>query len=155
MGMSVVRRHFRPEFLNRLDDIVMFHPLNKTMLREIVSTQMRFITKRLEDRNVDIHLTEEAVDFILTEAYQPNFGARSVRRYLEKHIISEISKLLISGVIDRDSIVEIGKVVKSAKTKNGAPTAIYKLGFRAVPKLQTPKKNIVNVYSKKFTPRWS
>merc|ERR1712227_495108 len=143
--MSVVRRHFRPEFLNRLDDIVMFHPLNKTMLREIVSTQMRFITKRLEDRNVDIHLTEEAVDFILTEAYQPNFGARPVRRYLEKHIITEISKLLISGVIDRDSIVEIGKVVKSAKTKNGAPAVIYKLGFRTIPKAENPSRGNMQI----------
>merc|ERR1712146_611152 len=79
--MSVVRRHFRPELLNRLDDIVMFHPLNKMMLREIVSTQMQFIGKRLEDRNVELHLTEEAIDFILKQAYQPNFGARPVRRF--------------------------------------------------------------------------
>merc|ERR1712146_354590 len=146
--MSVVRRHFRPEFLNRLDDIVMFHPLNKKMLREIVSTQLGFIAKRLEDRNIDIHLSDEAIDFILREAYQPNFGARPVRRYLEKHVITEVSKLLISGVIDRDSIVEIGKVTKSAKTKNGAPTAIYKLGFRAVPKLQTPNSYKSNEYGR-------
>merc|ERR1712054_586721 len=138
--MSVVRRHFRPEFLNRLDDIVMFHPLNKKMLREIVSTQLGFIAKRLEDRNVDLHLTEEAIDFILKQAYLPNFGARPVRRYLEKHVITEISKLLISGVIDRDSIVEIGKVAKSAKSKNGAPAVIYKLGFRAIPKAENGRK---------------
>jgi len=138
--MSVVRRHFRPEFLNRLDDIVMFHPLNKMMLREIVSTQMQFIGKRLEDRNVELHLTEEAIDFILKQAYQPNFGARPVRRYLEKHVITEISKLLISGVIDRDSIVEIGKIAKSAKSKNGAPAVIYKLGFRAIPKAENGRK---------------
>merc|ERR1712227_954801 len=142
--MSVVRRHFRPEFLNRLDDIVMFHPLNKMMLREIVSTQMQFIGKRLEDRNVELHLTEEAIDFILKQAYQPNFGARPVRRYLEKHVITEISKLLISGVIDRDSIVEIGKIAKSAKSKNGAPAVIYKLGFRAIPKAQNGGKRYID-----------
>jgi len=142
--MSVVRRHFRPEFLNRLDDIVMFHPLNKMMLREIVSTQMQFIGKRLEDRNVELHLTEEAIDFILKQAYQPNFGARPVRRYLEKHVITEISKLLISGVIDRDSIVEIGKIAKSAKSKNGAPAVIYKLGFRAIPKAQNGGKRYMD-----------
>merc|ERR1712054_289815 len=145
--MSVVRRHFRPEFLNRLDDIVMFHPLKKSMLREIVTTQMNFIAKRLEDRNVVIRLTDEAIDFILKESYQPNFGARPVRRYLEKHVITEISKLLISGVIDRDSIVEIGKVAKSAKSKNGAPAVGYKLGFRAIPNLKSTSPRTGNKIS--------
>merc|ERR1712227_168931 len=114
--MSVVRRHFRPEFLNRLDDIVMFHPLKKSMLREIVTTQL-------------------------------NFGARPVRRYLEKHIVTEVSKLLISGYINRDSIVEIGKVAKSAKSMSGAPSVGYKLGFRAIPNLKSTSPRTGNKIS--------
>lgn len=69
--MAAVRRHFRPEFLNRLDDIVIFSPLSRKQLRSIMQLQMAAISNRLKDRNIEIHLTENGLDHVLAKAYVP------------------------------------------------------------------------------------
>lgn len=88
--------HFRPEFLNRLDSIVFFKPLPKALLRTIVVMQLANLGKRLEDRDISLHMTDEAVDVILDRAYSPEYGARPIRRYLEKNVGTALSKVLIA-----------------------------------------------------------
>lgn len=106
--MRVVKSHFRPEFLNRLDDIVLFESLNRTQLRNIMNLQIDAISQRLKDRNVSVKLTDKGMNFILEASYNPSYGARPVRRYLEKHITTDISRMIISGELENDCIVEVG-----------------------------------------------
>jgi len=94
--LAEVKHHFRPEFLNRLDDIIIFNPLSKAELRQIVVLQLAALAKRLADRNIMIELTEPGLNAILTESYNPVYGARPIRRYLEKNVGTAISRLLIA-----------------------------------------------------------
>jgi len=105
--MRVVRSHFRPEFLNRLDDIVLFDSLNRAQLRNIMKLQIDAISKRLKDKNVTVKLTDKGMDFVLEQSYNPSYGARPVRRYLEKNITTDISRMIISGDLENDTNVEI------------------------------------------------
>jgi len=105
--MRVVRSHFRPEFLNRLDDIVLFDSLNRAQLRNIMKLQIDAISKRLKDKNVTVKLTDKGMDFVLEQSYNPSYGARPVRRYLEKNITTDISRMIISGDLENDRNVEI------------------------------------------------
>lgn len=97
--MTMVRRHFRPEFLNRLDDIVLFQPLGLPQLRKIVDMNVRLIAERLKDRDIEIELDQSAVDFVLQQSYDPSFGARPMRRYLEKHLVTMFSRKIFEGAI--------------------------------------------------------
>jgi len=105
--MNAVRRHFRPEFLNRLDDIVMFHPLGPVQLVTIVKIQLNQITKRLAERDIDLELSQKATEYVLEVSYDPVFGARPLRRYLEKNVGTQLSKMLLSGELDDHAIVRI------------------------------------------------
>jgi len=105
--MADVKRSFRPEFLNRLDDIVIFKPLSKEDLRGIVRIQFKRIEKRLESKSISVQVSTSAVDFILSQAYDPTYGARPLSRYLEHEIVTELSKLLLKGTIGERSNVSI------------------------------------------------
>lgn len=105
--MNVVKMHFRPEFLNRMDDIVIFHPLSKKHLHNIVRLQVLAVGKRLEDRDIHLDIDESALDLILAQAYDPLYGARPLRRYLEKHIVTQLSRMIIAGELLDDSMVHI------------------------------------------------
>ncbi len=80
--MDSVKKHFRPEFLNRLDDIVVFSPLSHHNLQDIVRLQVKSVAKRLEDRNIVLDLEESALDLVLQQAYEPLYGARPLKRYV-------------------------------------------------------------------------
>jgi len=108
--MEVVKRHFRPEFLNRLDDIVMFHPLGQSELRKIVELQIVRIAKRLEEKDIGITLTPSAADVILKFSFDPVYGARPIRRYLEKQVGTHISRMLLSGELQDHTQVIIDGV---------------------------------------------
>lgn len=103
--MMEVRKFFRPELLNRLDSIVMFHPLDMDALRSIVRLQLKNVCERLEERRITLDLSGAAVDHVLNEAYDPSFGARPLRRFIEKHIVSELSIKILSGELLPDSTV--------------------------------------------------
>lgn len=105
--MSLVRRQFRPEFLNRLDDIIFFQPLGLAELRRIVDANVRLIAERLQDRDVQLELDVSAVDFILQQAYDPVYGARPLRRYMEKNLVTMISRGIFSQEIPNHSVVRI------------------------------------------------
>ena len=105
--MSAVRTFFAPEFLNRLDDIVIFRPLTTFHLSQILKQQLTDIESRLKDREVKLVLSKDAIKKILSEAYNPLYGARPLKRYLEKHIATELSRWIIGGKLMNKSIVEI------------------------------------------------
>lgn len=105
--MNVVKKHFRPEFLNRLDDVVIFSPLVQSQLKEIVTIQMKNLLKRLEEKEIKVDLSDSAAQFILNQSYDPAYGARPLRRYLEKHLVTELSKLIIAGKLREKTKVDI------------------------------------------------
>ncbi len=113
--MEEMRRTFKPEFLNRLDEIVMFKPLEKDDIFKIIDLQVDDIKSRLEDRMIDMALTDEAKELILNRAYSMKYGARPVKRYLQKYIETEISRMIIKGSLkDNDTIligVEDGELI--------------------------------------------
>merc|ERR1712003_50916 len=95
--MATIRRELRPELLNRLDDIIVFNPLSVNALRNVVRLQLRDVSKRLDELNIDMTITDAAIDYALAEAYDPELGARPLRRYLEKHVVSALSRQIIAG----------------------------------------------------------
>jgi len=106
--MEAVRNHFRPEFLNRLDDIVLFHPLSRENLHEIIRVMLDRVGKRLEDRDIGLDINKDALDLILKNAYDPLYGARPLRRYIEKNVVTQISKEIIMGNLPEHSMLHIG-----------------------------------------------
>ncbi len=92
-----MKNYFRPEFLNRIDDIVVFSPLTIEQISKIIILSLKALEVRLAERNIKLQLTEKGKAFIAKEAYDPNYGARPVKRYLQKHIETEIAEMIIKG----------------------------------------------------------
>ncbi|GMH21550.1 hypothetical protein Nepgr_023392 [Nepenthes gracilis] len=105
--MLEVRKHFRPELLNRLDEIVTFNPLSHEELKKVARLQMKEVALRLAERGVALAVTDAALDYVLAESYDPVYGARPIRRWLERKVVTELSKLLVRGEIDENSTVYI------------------------------------------------
>ncbi|URD94097.1 Sigma-54 interaction domain [Musa troglodytarum] len=102
-----VRRHFRPELLNRLDEIVVFDPLSHDQLRKVVRLQMKDVALRLSQRGIALAVTDATLDIVLSESYDPVYGARPIRRWLEKKVVTHLSRMLIQGEIDENTTVYI------------------------------------------------
>lgn len=101
-----MKHHFRPEFINRIDDIVVFSPLTQQQILRIIDVAIRGLTSRLAERNIELHLTEEAKKLIAEESYTPAYGARPVKRYLQKYVETALASELIRGKItDGDRVV--------------------------------------------------
>jgi ATP-dependent Clp protease ATP-binding subunit ClpB len=115
---GLLRRSIRPEFLNRIDEIVMFHPLNLEQINEIVKIQIGYLRKLLSGNNMDLEITDEAVSWIADHGFDPQSGARPVKRLIQKEIVNELSKQLIAGNIRSDSTVQIS--VENGKLKFGS-----------------------------------
>ena len=98
---------FKPEFLNRIDEIVTFNPLNKQVLYDILNNTINDLNKRLENKHITIELTNTAKDAIIENAYSPNYGARPLKRYVSKTIESLIANNIISDNIKYNSKVKI------------------------------------------------
>lgn len=94
-----LRNYFRPEFLNRVDDIITFTPLTRDQIKGIIKLQLDEIRERLEDRDITMDVTDAALDYIADEAYEPQYGARPIKRYLSKHVETEIAEGIIRGTI--------------------------------------------------------
>ena len=104
--MGELNRTFRPEFLNRIDEIVLFKPLQKEEIFKIIELQIKEIENRLKDRNITIFITDDAKELILNRAYSIQFGARPVKRFLQKEIETRISRLIIEGKLkDKDKVI--------------------------------------------------
>jgi ATP-dependent Clp protease ATP-binding subunit ClpB len=103
-----VKRHFRPEFLNRLDDITLFNPLTKPLLEKLITHMVDEVAKRLEDRKVKIVLNADATAFILESAWDPAYGARPLRRLIERELSTWLSRAIVAGELPDGATVEIG-----------------------------------------------
>jgi len=95
--MATIRATLRPELLNRLDDIIVFNPLARQALQSVVRLQLSDVSKRLSELDIRMTITDAAIDHVLTEAYDPELGARPLRRYLEKHVVSALSRQVVAG----------------------------------------------------------
>ncbi len=105
--MEQLKRSIRPEFLNRIDEVIMFTPLSREDVRSIVDLQMTILLKQLGEQGIQIELTNEALDWLAQLGYDPTYGARPLKRVIQKRILNELSKAILSGSINRDSKVKI------------------------------------------------
>ena len=102
---EMLKKAVRPEFLNRIDETIMFEPLSKDIIRKIVDIQWREIQKRLSDANIEIEATKEVLDYLGEVGFDPNFGARPLKRTMQRLVLNELSKQILSGYIKSDSAV--------------------------------------------------
>ena len=105
--MNDLRGHFRPEFLNRLDEIIMFKPLTKDNIGHIVDLMMKDLNERLSDREISLELTPEAKDYIIDGGYDPVYGARPLKRFLQKHVETLAAREILSGEIHEGDTILI------------------------------------------------
>ncbi|MBU3821622.1 ATP-dependent chaperone ClpB [Flavobacteriaceae bacterium XHP0103] len=103
--LSLLKQSIRPEFLNRIDDIIMFTPLTKENILDIVRLQLKGLTKMLSKQNITFDATQEAVDYLATKGYNPEYGARPVKRVIQKEVLNALSKEILSGKITTDSVI--------------------------------------------------
>jgi ATP-dependent Clp protease ATP-binding subunit ClpB len=101
-----LKQHMRPEFLNRIDEIVMFQPLKRREIRKIVDIQFKQIQQRLEEAGIRLEATDEVLDFLGTQGFDPQFGARPLKRVLQRLVLNELSKDILSGRVSKDAVVE-------------------------------------------------
>jgi ATP-dependent Clp protease ATP-binding subunit ClpB len=98
---ELLKQSVRPEFLNRIDEIIMFTPLSKDDIREIVLLQFKSIQKKVKEMGIDMYISDEAIDFLATTGYIPQYGARPVKRTIQRELLNELSKQIIAGHIDK------------------------------------------------------
>ncbi len=105
--MQDLRNHFRPEFLNRLDEIILFKPLSKENIGGIIDLLLKDLNKRLDDRDLSLELTAEAKAFVIENAYDPIYGARPLKRFLQKHVETLAAKLILSDAVGQGDVIVI------------------------------------------------
>lgn len=106
MVMNDLRAHFRPEFLNRLDETIMFKPLTKDNINGIIDLMVADVNKRLADREISIKLTDSAKTYVVDNGYDPVYGARPLKRFLQKHVETQAAKLILADMVHAgDTIV--------------------------------------------------
>ncbi len=117
--VEVLKRTVRPEFLNRIDEVIMFEPLSQTDIREILKMQMNDLKEKLEENGVAIEFTEEFEDYMATKGYEPAYGARPIKRLMQKELINILAKSILEGHVRKDSVILIsmndGQIVVSDK----------------------------------------
>jgi ATP-dependent Clp protease ATP-binding subunit ClpB len=95
--MDALREHFRPEFLNRIDEIIFFHALDRQHLKQIVDIQIGSLVKRLEERKIFVRLTEAAKEFLVREGYDPVYGARPLKRTIQRRVLDPLALRVLEG----------------------------------------------------------
>ncbi len=118
--MKEIERYFRPEFIGRLDDVIVFRPLNKAHLESIVELELKKVTKRLVDHGLKIELTQEAKDFLVEKGTNTDFGARPLRRAIEQHVEDPLSEDILRGAFKGKELIRI-----SLKQEEGAEKHLY------------------------------
>ena len=105
--MEELRAHFRPEFLNRLDEIIMFKPLTKADIENIIAIMVANLNKRISDRELSIEVTDEAADFIVEKGYDPIYGARPLKRFLQKHVETLAGRMILADEVKPGDVIVI------------------------------------------------
>lgn len=107
--LNMLKQTIRPEFLNRIDEIIMFTPLSKGETRRIVDLQIASIHKMLKDSGIELRVTEDARDFIADEGYDPQFGARPIKRVIQRYVLNDLSKSLLAQTVNREKPIVVDK----------------------------------------------
>jgi ATP-dependent Clp protease ATP-binding subunit ClpB len=105
--MEIVGQHFRPEFINRVDDVVVFHPLEREQIRAIADIQLEHLRKRLAERDIKLTLSDEALDLIAAEGFDPVYGARPLKRVIQREIENPLAQDILSGTFNAGDTVSI------------------------------------------------
>jgi len=105
--LDLLQKSIRPEFLNRIDEVIMFTPLSRTEIGDIVRMQFNRVEKQLAEQNIFLTASDEALDWLAQLGYDPVYGARPLKRVIQKRILNELSKEILSGKISRDSVIEL------------------------------------------------
>jgi len=105
--MDVLRQQFRPEFLNRVDEIIVFHPLSRVEMRAIIDIQLRGLMKRLEDRKIRVELADRAKDLLIAEGYDPMYGARPLKRVIQRRVLDPLAVRVLEGEFREGDVVRI------------------------------------------------
>jgi ATP-dependent Clp protease ATP-binding subunit ClpB len=117
--LEVLKRTVRPEFLNRIDEVIMFEPLSQTDIRDILHIQMRDLQEKLAENGVSVEFTDGFVDYMSTKGYEPQYGARPIKRLMQKELINLLAKSILDGHVHRDSTILVdvldGQIVVSDK----------------------------------------
>jgi ATP-dependent Clp protease ATP-binding subunit ClpB len=104
---DMLKKALRPEFLNRIDEIVMFQPLSKREIKDIIKLQINDLNRRLEEQGIQIEFTKYALDLLAEMGYDPVYGARPLKRVIQKKILNELSKILLSGALNKDMPIKV------------------------------------------------
>ncbi|CAD6491276.1 MAG: ATP-dependent Clp protease ATP-binding subunit ClpX [Candidatus Argoarchaeum ethanivorans] len=107
--MEALHHEFKPEFLNRLDDIIIFHPLTQEQIKQIVDIQLRYLLKRLAERKLSLNLTDAAKEFLAKTGYDPNYGARPLKRAIQHHILDPLSLKIIAGEFSEGDAIQVNE----------------------------------------------
>ena len=105
--LEVLKRTVRPEFLNRIDEVIMFEPLSQTDIRDILKMQIRDLQQRLAENGVSIEFTQEFEDYMSTKGYEPAYGARPIKRLMQKELVNLLAKSILDGHVKRDSVITV------------------------------------------------
>jgi len=103
--LALLKQSVRPEFLNRIDDIIMFTPLTKENIIEIVGLQLKNVTKMIAQQGITFDATPEAVAYLAQKGFNPEYGARPVKRVIQKEVLNALSKEILSGKVTTDSVI--------------------------------------------------
>jgi ATP-dependent Clp protease ATP-binding subunit ClpB len=103
--MEMLKRSIRPEFLNRIDEVIMFRPLSREEIRKVVDIQFTILKKRLEDNGIHLDAEPAVLDFLSEKGYDPAFGARPLKRVMQQRIMNPMSREILSGQISKDSVI--------------------------------------------------
>ena len=105
--MDVLRQQFRPEFLNRVDEIIVFHPLSREQMRSIIDIQLHGLMRRLEDRKIRVELTDRAKDLLIAEGYDPMYGARPLKRTIQRRVLDPLAMRVLEGEFREGDVIRI------------------------------------------------
>jgi ATP-dependent Clp protease ATP-binding subunit ClpB len=104
--MDALREHFRPEFLNRVDEIIFFHALDREHMKRIIDIQLKSLVRRLEERKIHVDLTDAAKDQLVREGYDPTYGARPLKRTIQRRVLDPLAlRVLEGGFVEGDAVV--------------------------------------------------
>ena len=121
--MDVLKSTVRPEFLNRIDEIIMFDPLTQNDIREILHIQMKQLQSRLSEEGVTIEFTKAFEDQMVTGGYDPAYGARPIKRLMQRELVNQLAKAILAGTVHKDSVIEVdaigGQIVLNDRKSNG------------------------------------
>ena len=118
--MDVVGSHFRPEFINRIDDLVVFHPLSREHIRKIVDIQLGYLHARLADRDIRIHLSDEARDKLAAAGFDPVYGARPLKRAIQQQVENPLAQEILQGKFKPGDVIEVGVADDKLDFRNAA-----------------------------------